>query len=190
MGLGNPSTCYTWTRHNIGFMVIDHLAKERNISFQPNVGCLLGFDMGVDKRVILVKPQTFMNNSGDVIKTLFAEFECLISELVVVHDDLDLNPGRIKIQYGGGAGGHGGVGSIIQQLMDDRFTRVRIGIGRPPVHIASADYVLSLMAERDRREFNGVARRGADAVRCLVSDGRTRAMNRFNSRKSESSIAQ
>ena len=171
-------------------MVLDQVAKECGVLFQRDVGFLVGFGLIADEHVILVKPQTFMNNSGDVLAALYTESGLSTSDLVVIHDDLDLDLGRLKIQHGAGGGGHRGVESIIEQRMDDQFTRVRIGIGRPIFPMTSADYVLSPMTERDRLEFRKTTQCAAVAVQCLVGDGLSRAMNRFNSRKNESSMTQ
>ncbi len=169
-------------------MVLDQVAEECGVLFQRDVGFLIGDGMVADEHAILVKPQTFMNNSGDVVTALYKESISSPSDLVVIHDDLDLDLGRLKIQHGGGGGGHRGVASIIEQRKDDQFTRVRIGVGRPTYPMTSTDYVLSPMTERDRLEFKKITERAAAAVRCLVCDGLTRAMNQFNSRKNESSM--
>ena len=171
-------------------MVLDQVARECGVLFQRDVGFLVGFGLVADEHVILVKPQTFMNNSGDVVTALHTETGSSTPDLVVIHDDLDLDPGRLKIQRGGGDGGHRGVESMIEQLRDDQFTRVRIGVGRPTFPMTSADYVLSPMTERHRLEFKKLTCRAAAAVQCLVCDGVTRAMNRFNNRKNESSMTQ
>lgn len=171
-------------------MVLDQVAKECDVSFQYDTRFLVGCGFIAEEHVILVKPQTFMNNSGDVLADLYTESGSSTCDLVVIHDDLDLELGRLKIQHGGGHGGHRGVESIIEQRMDDQFTRVRIGIGRSAYPMPSADYVLSPMTERDRVEFKNITQHAADAVRCLMGDGVTKAMNRFNSRKNESPVTQ
>tara|TARA_B100000315_G_C14475503_1_gene540404 strand:- start:401 stop:916 length:516 start_codon:yes stop_codon:yes gene_type:complete len=171
-------------------MVLDQFAEECGVLFECDKGFLVGFGVLGDERVILVKPQVFMNNSGDVLTTLYAKEKSSNFRLVIVHDDLDLDLGRVKIQYGGGSGGHRGVESIIGQPMGNQFTRVRVGIGRPAFPMTSADYVLSPMIDSDRVEFQRATKRAADAVRCLVCDGLIRAMNSFNSSKIDSSMAQ
>tara|TARA_B100001971_G_scaffold201075_1_gene213440 strand:- start:13639 stop:14154 length:516 start_codon:yes stop_codon:yes gene_type:complete len=171
-------------------MVLDQLAEECGVAFKRDAGFLAGFGMIGSEHVILVKPQTFMNNSGDMLATLYAEERASTFDLIVIHDDLDLDLGRIKIQHGGGGGGHRGVESIIEQSVGNQFTRVRMGIGRPTFPMTSADYVLSPLTERDRLEFKKITQRAAAAVHCLVRDGITRAMNHFNSSKNESSMSQ
>ncbi|HIA15009.1 MAG TPA: aminoacyl-tRNA hydrolase [Nitrospirales bacterium] len=185
VGLGNPGIRYEWTRHNIGFLVLDKVAEECGVLFQRGAGFLVGVGMVADEHVILVKPQTFMNNSGDVVTALYKESVSSTSDLVVIHDDLDLDRGRLKIQHGGGDGGHRGVESIIAQRKDNPFTRIRIGVGRPTYPMTTTDYVLSPMTEKDRLEFETITERATAAVQCLVCDGLTRAMNQFNSRKNE-----
>ncbi len=164
-------------------MVIDLLASKLNVSFDRGVGCLMGLTKHKDDRVILVKPQTFMNDSGRVLKRLYENFNVSTDNLLVVHDDLDLSSGRVKIQYGGGDGGHRGVRSIINCLADNQFTRVRIGVGRQPDGMTSADYVLEPILKEAQNDFTQVAEHAVDAVRCLVSDGRAQAMCHFNAYK-------
>ncbi len=171
-------------------MVIDNVARECGVLFQYSAGFLIGFGFISEEHVILVKPQTYMNNSGDVLDLLSDDSELTPSKLIVVHDDLDLESGRLKIKHGGGDGGHRGVASITARRMNAQFTRVRIGVGRPIFPMTSADHVLSPMTEKDRLEFKSITQRAADAVRCLVCDGATMAMNNFNNRKNESSIPQ
>ena len=171
-------------------MVLDRISEECDVSFQHDGESLVGFGMVANENVVLAKPQTFMNASGDAVATLFADYQLSTSDMVVIHDDLDFDIGRLKIQHGAGHGGHRGVESIVTQRMDDQFTRVRVGVGRPPTHMTSADYVLAPLTERDHLDLKDATQRAADAVRCLVSDGLTKAMNRFNSRKTELSITQ
>ena len=192
IGLGNPGARYTWTRHNIGFMVLDQIAEECGVVFQHHkAGCLVGLCSIEDKNCMLIKPETFMNNSGEVVVALCKESRASPASLVVIHDDLDLDLGRLKIQYGGSDGGHRGVKSIMWQLMDDQFTRVRIGVGRPTYPMTSTDYVLSPIGEHDKWTFEKMAQCATSAVRCIVCDGRIRAMNRFNNKqKPESTMTQ
>jgi len=164
-------------------MVLDQLAEDCGILFHPDHEFFVGSGMLNDEHVVLVKPQTFMNNSGNVLATLEAKSESSASDLIVIHDDLDLEVGRLKIQHGGGDGGHRGVRSMISRRLDAAFTRVRVGIGHPESLMMSADYVLTPMEHGDRLEFEKVTQRAAVAVQCLVCEGLTRAMNRFNSRK-------
>ena len=171
MGLGNPGRCYERTRHNVGALVADELARRHGGSWRKrrrteDAPVNLG-----SKEVALLKPTTFMNNSGSALAGYGA------GDLIVVHDDLDLPPGDVRVKVGGGAGGHNGLRSIIGRLGSD-FVRVRVGIGRPPVGVGVTDYVLSRMdaAVRD------AVPRAADAVEAVVEDSPEAAMNRFNVR--------
>jgi PTH1 family peptidyl-tRNA hydrolase len=171
VGLGNPGRSYERTRHNIGFLVADELARRHGGSWRAKkkaevapVG--LGFE-----NVTLLKPTTFMNNSGSALGAYQA------AQLIVVHDDLDLPAGDVRVKAGGGAGGHNGLRSIIQRLGPD-FVRVRVGIGRPPVGIAPVDYVLGRM-DSMVKEAVPLA---ADAVEAVIESGPEAAMTRFNVR--------
>ena len=171
VGLGNPGRSYERTRHNVGFLVADELArrydgdwrkKKRSVATPVNVGAF---------PAELLKPQTFMNNSGQAVGGR------RVQDLIVVHDDLDLPEGDVRVKVGGGAGGHNGLRSIIGQLGND-FVRVRVGVGRPPEGVTVTDYVLGKM--------NAVVRDSvpvaADAVEMVVEQGAEAAMNRFNTR--------
>ncbi|MGF1470236.1 MAG: aminoacyl-tRNA hydrolase [Rubrobacteraceae bacterium] len=171
VGLGNPGRSYERTRHNVGFLVADELArrhggdwrkKKRSMATPVNIGAL---------PATLLKPQTFMNNSGQAVGGH------RVGDLVVVHDDLDLPEGAVRVKAGGGAGGHNGLRSIIGQLGND-FVRVRVGVGRPPAGMTVTDYVLGKM-NATVRDAVPVA---ADAVEAAVEQGPEAAMNRFNTR--------
>ncbi len=171
MGLGNPGRSYERTRHNIGFLVADELAKRHGGSWRAKKkaeAAPVGFGL---KNVTLLKPTTYMNNSGAALVGYRAE------QLIVVHDDLDLPVGDVRVKVGGGAGGHNGLRSTIQHLGND-FVRVRIGIGRPPVGMTVTDYVLGRM-DSAVKEAVPVA---ADAVEAVIETGPDAAMNRFNAR--------
>ena len=171
MGLGNPGRSYERTRHNVGFLVADELARRHGGSWRKKKKTEVApVSLGL-KEVTLLKPTTFMNNSGSALAGYRAE------DLIVIHDDLDLPPGDVRVKVGGGAGGHNGLRSVIGRLGPD-FVRVRLGIGRPPVGVGVTDYVLSRMdaAVRD------AVPRAADAVEAVVEDGPEAAMNRFNVR--------
>jgi PTH1 family peptidyl-tRNA hydrolase len=171
VGLGNPGRSYERTRHNVGFLVADELAHRHGGSWRKRKKTEAApLSLGL-KEVTLLKPTTFMNNSGSALAGYRNE------DLIVVHDDLDLPPGDVRVKVGGGAGGHNGLRSIIQHLGPD-FVRVRIGIGRPPAGVGVTDHVLSRMdaAVRD------AVPRAADAVEAVVEAGPEAAMNRFNVR--------
>jgi peptidyl-tRNA hydrolase, PTH1 family len=171
VGLGNPGRSYERTRHNLGFLVADELARRHGGSWRKRkrteaAPVSLGF-----QDVTLLKPTTFMNNSGAALVEYKAD------DLIVVHDDLDLPEGDVRVKVGGGAGGHNGLRSVIGHLGPD-FVRVRVGVGRPPPGMGVTDYVLGKMdaAVRD------AVPRATDAVEAVVEDGLEAAMNRFNAR--------
>ncbi|HEX2181106.1 MAG TPA: aminoacyl-tRNA hydrolase [Rubrobacteraceae bacterium] len=171
VGLGNPGRSYERTRHNAGSLVADELARRHGGSWRKRkraeaAPVSLGF-----RDVTLLKPTTFMNNSGAALADYRQE------DLIVVHDDLDLPEGDVRVKVGGGAGGHNGLRSLIQRLGPD-FVRVRIGIGRPPAGMGVTDYVLGKMNSAVRDSIP----RAADAVEAVVEDGPEAAMNRFNVR--------
>ena len=171
MGLGNPGRSYERTRHNVGFLVADELARRHGGSWRKRKKTeTTAVSLG-PREVTLLKPTTFMNISGSALAGYRVE------DLVVVHDDLDLPPGDVRVKVGGGAGGHNGLRSLIGRLGPD-FARVRVGIGRPPVGANATDYVLGRMdaAVRDAVTL------AADAVEAVVDDGPEAAMNRFNVR--------
>jgi len=173
VGLGNPGRSYERTRHNIGFLVADELAKRHGGSWRSKKkaeAAPVGFG---SKNVTLLKPTTYMNNSGTALAGYKAE------QLVVVHDDLDLPVGDVRVKVGGGAGGHNGLRSLIQHLGND-FVRVRVGIGRPPPGVTVTDYVLGRMDSAIKEAVP----RTADAVETVVELGPEVAMNRFNVRSS------
>ena len=171
VGLGNPGRSYERTRHNIGFLVADELAKRHGGSWrskQKTEAAPIGLG---SKNVTLLKPTTYMNNSGIALGGYKAE------QLVVVHDDLDLPVGDVRVKVGGGAGGHNGLRSLIQHLGND-FIRVRVGIGRPPPGMTVTDYVLGRMDSAIKEAVPWTA----DAVEAVIEVGPEAAMNRFNVR--------
>jgi PTH1 family peptidyl-tRNA hydrolase len=171
VGLGNPGRSYERTRHNAGYLVVDELARRHGGSWRRRKKAEAATVDLAFKQVTLLKPTTFMNNSGSALAGYRAE------DLIVVHDDLDLPPGDVRVKFGGGAGGHNGLRSTIENVGAD-FARVRIGIGRPPIGMTVTDYVLSRM---DAVVKNALPR-AADAVEFLVENGAGAAMNRFNAR--------
>jgi PTH1 family peptidyl-tRNA hydrolase len=171
VGLGNPGRSYERTRHNVGFLVVDELARRHGGSWRSKKkaeAAPIGFGL---KNGTLLKPTTYMNNSG----TALAGYKP--DQLVVVHDDLDLPEGDVRVKFGGGAGGHNGLRSTIQHLGND-FVRVRIGIGRPPPGMTVTDYVLGRMDS----VIKEAVPQAADAVEAVIESGPEAAMNRFNTR--------
>jgi len=182
VGLGNPGRAYRWTRHNLGFLLIDRLGKQQGIHLsRRGLHSVYGRGRIGGEEVILAKPLTYMNLSGGAVSRLLQFFNLQPENLIVLHDDLDLPFGKIRIRLGGGHGGHQGVRSIAEALRNDGFVRVKVGIGRPTNRSQKpADFVLQPLAEGERRESKEVVQRGAAAVEALISEGRQEAMARFH----------
>ena len=185
VGLGNPGREYEETRHNVGFMVLESLASECRTVLRKERGEPYAFAparLG-QKTVFLATPRTFMNLSGRAVVRLLGKTGVDPSRLVVVHDDIDLGLGRIRIKARGGHGGQKGVLSIISALKTDQFYRLRVGIGRPPEGWEVADYVLSPFGRAERPVLAEVVDESVSALRCMVEEGGPEAMNRFNRHK-------
>ncbi|WP_246187476.1 aminoacyl-tRNA hydrolase [Neomoorella glycerini] len=189
VGLGNPGPRYETTRHNAGFMVLDLLADELGINFNSSRHqALIGRGMVGERRVLLVKPQTFMNNSGQAVAPLARWYSIAPAEMIIVHDDLDLAPGRMRIRPAGSSGGHRGLQSIITALGTTAIPRLKIGIGRPQAGEDVVDYVLRPFSEGDWALVGPALLKAARALRFLLEGGGLEeAMNRFNSRGNDSS---
>jgi len=181
IGLGNPGADYEGTRHNIGFLVVDRLARHYRIPLKHHK-FLAHWGRGQvgGTEVVLAKPQTFMNRSDLAVGLLLKELHLGPTDLVVVHDDLDLEPGRLRIRPYGCSGGHRGVMSLIEALGTEDFVRVRIGIGRPPPGIDPIDYVLAGFTDSEAEQIAPAIHRAAAAVIAVVEEGAELAMNRFN----------
>lgn len=181
LGLGNPGKEYQRTRHNLGFLVVDRVASEKKIAItKKKYRSLVGDWQEGGEKILLVKPQTFMNRSGDAVRDLIRYLPVELKNLVVIHDDLDLPFGRIRIRDRGGAAGHRGVLSILAALGGEEFLRVRVGIGRPPPGVDPTDYVLRGFNPEEAALLEAVVSRAADAVQCLLAEGFHRAMGKFN----------
>lgn len=181
-GLGNPGKQYEGTRHNIGFDVVDALAKKYGISVtEKKHKALIGKGVIGGQKVLLVKPQTFMNLSGESIKAVLDFYKIEeTEELIVVYDDVSLLPGGLRVRGKGSAGGHNGVKSIIQHLGHDTFKRVKVGVGEKPAGWDLADHVLSRFSPEDRKIMDETVMLAAEAVELLITDGLDTAMNRCN----------
>lgn len=181
VGLGNPGKDYQKNRHNVGFMAIDKIAQEFGIENKKVKSKAIIIEGKKDnKKIILVKPQTFMNLSGSAIASLVHFFKINPENLIVIHDDLDLPSLSIRLRPGGGAGGQKGVASIIQNLGTQQFSRVRIGIGRPPGRMDPADYVLQNFPKQEEKELPFLFDTVTKAVECILDSGIEIAMNKFN----------
>lgn len=182
-GLGNPGNKYLLTRHNIGFMVADLLARECGVDFKKKSSGMLAGRGEIDGvGVLLAKPVTYMNLSGQPLAYLSFK----TADLIVIHDDLDIPFGRVRVKVGGGAGGHKGLLSIISVLGDDGFVRIRCGIGRPAGEMDPADYVLESFAKAEMDVLSDEIARAGEAVRTCLTAGAQKAMNSFNRREKES----
>jgi PTH1 family peptidyl-tRNA hydrolase len=184
VGLGNPGREYAATRHNAGFMVIDRLAPKLGADVTKKMfKALVGQGRVGDEKVILAKPQTFMNLSGEAVGALLHWYKLTAAGLIVVYDDLDLPPGKLRVRPGGGSGGHKGMQSIIGVLGTENFPRVRIGIGKPAVPgIETAGYVLGRFGGEEAKEVGEALDLAAEALCCIVREGVDRAMNLYNRR--------
>ncbi len=181
VGLGNPGRKYERTRHNAGFLAVNELAKSLQVAgTQEKYHALVGRASIDSVDAILVKPLTFMNNSGSSVSAIIRYTHAAVSDIIVLHDDLDLPVGAVRIKTGGGHGGHNGLRSIIENVGSSDFTRVRIGIGRPGPDRDPADYVLSPVSADERESFSRAVLRAAEAVRAVLLEGPTRAMNTYN----------
>jgi PTH1 family peptidyl-tRNA hydrolase len=184
-GLGNPGRSYAHNRHNIGFICLNHFARSQGIKLDKKKGLArIGEGKAAGNKVVLARPQTFMNNSGQSVSRLVDRFDIDLNDLIVIHDDLDLPLAKIRINFGSSSGGHKGINSIIQELGSQDFIRIRIGIGRPNKPEVSEDdiiaYVLSDFTPTEKRAIDKIIPTVSEAILCLLKEGLTPAMNRFN----------
>jgi PTH1 family peptidyl-tRNA hydrolase len=189
VGLGNPGRGYANNRHNIGFICLNHFARAQGIRFDKKQGkARIGTGEVADNKVVLARPQTYMNLSGESISRLIKRFDINLNDLLVIHDDLDLPLGKIRIRQGGSSGGHKGIESIVACLGRQDFVRLRVGIGRPTAtedssEISDADiiaYVLTGFTPDQKQIITTVIPRVSEAIYCLLSEGLTAAMNKYN----------
>ena len=186
VGLGNPGKEYSSNRHNIGFLCINYFAKSIGVTLDKKqshakigIGKVDGFD------IVLAKPQTYMNASGQSIQPLMQKFGILLEDLIVIHDDLDLPLGKIRIRQRGSAGGHKGIKSTIASLGTQNFLRIRVGIGRPLVSGSNKsdeiiDHVLGDFNRKDKAILDQTITKVCEAIICLITQDLTSAMNKFN----------
>ena len=189
VGLGNPGTAYRMSRHNIGFQVVDHLAKISHLSIRTKrFKFLYGTGYIDSEQVVLAKPMTFMNRSGEAVKKAADFFHLKVEDLVVVHDDLDLPFGRLRFKRRGGDGGHQGVRSIIECTGGNNFLRLKVGIGRPPEGMDPAEYVLETFNDVEQSQLNQILSRAAESLRAMLLEGLEKAMNQFQKKVSFSLV--
>ncbi|MFC1946812.1 aminoacyl-tRNA hydrolase [Chloroflexota bacterium] len=190
VGLGNPGRRYEKTRHNLGFICVNRLAREFNIKMNKSQGkARTGKGSIAGNEVLLARPQTYMNLSGESVKLLLNKTRTGTDDLIVIHDDLDLPVGKIRVRFGGGSGGHKGINSIFQETGSRDFCRVRIGIGRPSkfkdnVEIQEddvIDYVLSNFTRDEKKVIEKIIPLASEAVVSLITEGLTATMNEYNS---------
>lgn len=181
IGLGNPGLRYANTRHNVGFDTVDYLSHKLGIKVaRVRHKALVGEGMTEGKRIILAKPQTFMNLSGESVREIVDWYKAPLVNTILIYDDADLQPGRIRVRPRGSSGTHNGMKSVIYQLQSDEFPRVRIGIGKQPENWDLADYVLSKFDDDQRKIVNESIKRAAEAVLTILKSGITEAMNMYN----------
>ena len=180
-GLGNPGEEYAHTRHNAGFDTVDKLADELGVRYwKTEGGALTGKASWRGRSIILAKPQSYMNTSGGPVKALCQFYKISPDHLIVIHDELDINPGTIRVKFGGGHAGHNGLRSICDKLGTRDWFRVRCGIGRPPGKMPVADYVLSLPKKEAADDFQQATDLAAQATLFLLENGLEKTQQEFN----------
>ena len=183
-GLGNPGSKYEKTRHNVGFQVIDRLASKYHIDMNTKKHkaiCGTGVIEGV--KVLLVKPQTFMNLSGESIREAVDYYKIDPEDIIVIYDDISLEPGQLRIRLKGSAGGHNGIKNIIAHLGTQEFPRIKVGVGAKPPKMDLADYVLSRFGAEEQKIMDEAFGEAAEAAVMMMTTGAERAMNHYNAKK-------
>ena len=183
-GLGNPTKEYDKTRHNVGFSVIDVLADRYRIDVsEKKHKALCGRGVIEGQKVLLLKPQTFMNLSGESIRAAADYYKIAPEEMIVIYDDISLDPGQLRIRLKGSAGGHNGIKNIIANLGTQDFPRIKVGVGAKPPRMDLADYVLSRFGAGEQKLMEEAFGEAAEAAVMMMTDGAERAMNHFNAKK-------
>ncbi len=181
VGLGTPGSEYEATKHNAGFLVVDELARRENVDrWQSKMSALVAEYRAYGDKVLLVKPQTYMNLSGEAVGQLARWHKIEAEDIIVIHDEMDLPLGKLRLKNRGSSGGHRGNESILQHLGKADFIRVRVGIGRPPEGWKVNNYVLSRFTAEEQEPWNELCKRAADSVQAVLADGLAKAMNKFN----------
>jgi len=181
VGLGNPGNEYATTRHNIGFWCVDSIAERASIRFAHDHRLVVvgeGVFEGVG--IVLAKPNTYVNESGLAVRWLLRHYDASPADLLIAYDDMNLVLGKLRIRPRGSAGGHNGIKSIIRAIGTNEFTRIRIGIGRPPDGVGNVEFVLGRMGSGERKSVDEAVERAAEAAFCILAKGTTEAMNRYN----------
>ena len=182
VGLGNPGDQYENTRHNVGFMVADELAERHNIPVQRLKFRALTNTVTIgDRKVLLMKPVTYMNLSGEAVHEAAAFYKIPPERVLVISDEVALAPGKLRVRRSGSAGGHNGLKNIIAHLGTDQFPRIRLGVGQKPhPDYDMADWVLGKFQGEDKKAVEAAVKRAADAAECLIREGVDKAMNKYN----------
>lgn len=181
VGLGNPGTQYAATRHNIGFMAIDALAERHNISVRDSkCKALIGEGRIGTEKVVLIKPMTYMNLSGETVRAYMDYYKASLDDFIVLYDDMDTQLGKIRVRYQGSAGGHNGIKSIIQHTGTQSFNRIRMGISRPAPGRDIVDYVLQAFSKAERDDVQQTIDRACDAVEFSLTHTFEQTMAKYN----------
>ena len=180
VGLGNPGSRYARTRHNIGFMVLDALAAQRGLMFRERTEYRISDGSMENERIIFMEPLTYMNRSGTAVRKVAGRYAVPPERVIMVHDDLDLPAGKLKIRKNGSSGGHKGIESVIQNLGSRDCIRVKIGIGRDPL-VSTEAFVLSKFRRDELPLIREAIARASEAIACIIAEGPDRAMNKYNS---------
>ena len=184
VGLGNPGLKYENTRHNAGFLTIDYLANKFGIDVKKSkFKSLYGQGVISGQKVMLVKPQTYMNNSGEAVREIKNFYKFDIDKLIVIYDDIDIEFGTIRIRKKGSAGTHNGMKSIIYQIQDDKFPRIKIAVGKKPEYMDLANFVLSGFTEKVAEVIREEIKLAADSIETMIESSIDMSMNKFNSVK-------
>lgn len=186
VGLGNPGKDYTNTRHNVGFDTLDIIAKRNNIDLNKiKFKSVYGEGFIGREKVILVKPQTYMNNSGITVRELIQFYKLPVENIIVIVDDIDIGFADIRIKAKGSAGSHNGLKSIIYHLQEDKFPRVKVGIGKKHPRQDLADFVLSRFSKEEIPDIEDAISKAAEAVEAMIAEGTESAMNKFNTKSNK-----
>lgn len=186
VGLGNPEPEYANTRHNMGFDSINKIARELNIELKKTrFNAILGEGVVEGKKVFLVKPQTFMNNSGESVEAFVSFYKMPMENILVIYDDMDTEVGKIRVRAKGGAGSHNGMKSIINELNSEEFARIRVGIGKPKNEFDRIDYVIGRVSKEEQLKLQKGVDSARDAVIYWIENGIDNTMNKYNIKTSK-----